>query len=88
MAPMESATKRAYETFASLVFRFYNTNFVDNMIFGAPNEGRFRAGVISVLAGDVFRHDNPFQEMLLRARRHEIRTARGGVADVSTTAAS
>lgn len=87
MAPMESATKRAYETFASLVFRFYNTNFVDNMIFGAPKEGRFRAGVISVLAGDVFRHDNPFQEMLLRARRHEIRTAREGVADVSTTTA-
>ncbi len=80
MAPMESATKRAYETFASLVFRFYNTNFVDNMIFGAPKEGRFRAGVISVLAGDVFRHDNPFQEMLLRSRRHEIRTAREGAA--------
>ena len=84
MAPMESTTKRAYETFAALVFRFYNTNFVDNMIFGAPSEGHFRAGVISVLAGDVFRNDNPFQEMLLRSRRHEIRTAREGVADVST----
>ena len=84
MAPMESTTKRAYETFAALVFRFYNTNFVDNMIFGAPSEGHFRAGVISVLAGDVFRNDNPFQEMLLRSRRHEIRTAREGVAGVST----
>ncbi|MBY0402110.1 tryptophan 7-halogenase [Myxococcota bacterium] len=74
MKPMEDATKRAYETFASLVFRFYNTNFIDNMIFGAPDEGRFRAGVISVLAGDVFRDDNPFQDMLLRSRRHAIRT--------------
>jgi flavin-dependent dehydrogenase len=88
MAPMETATKRAYETFASLVYRFYNTNFVDNMIFGAPDEGRFRAGVISVLAGDVFRDDNPFQEMLLRSRRHAIRTTREadpGVAPVSVS---
>ena len=76
VGPMELATKRAYETFASLVYRFYNTNFVDNMIFGAPDEGLFRAGVISVLAGDVFRQDNPFQEMLLRSRRHSIRTTR------------
>jgi flavin-dependent dehydrogenase len=86
MTPMEIATKRAYETFASLVYRFYNTNFIDNMIFGAPEEGRFRAGVISVLAGDVFREDNPFQEMLLRSRRHSIRTTResdAGAAPVS-----
>ncbi len=88
MAPMETRTKRAYETFASLVYRFYNTNFVDNMIFGAPSEGRFRAGVISVLAGDVFRHDNPFQEMLLRSRRHTIRTARDGDAGATPVSAS
>ena len=83
MTPMETTTKRAYETFASLVYRFYNTNFVDNMIFGAPDKGRFRAGVISVLAGDVFRHDNPFQEMLLRSRRHEIRPVCDGDAGVT-----
>jgi flavin-dependent dehydrogenase len=88
MTPMETATKRAYETFASLVYRFYNTNFVDNMIFGAPSDGRFRAGVISVLAGDVFRDDNPFQEMLLRARRHEIRTARPNANEASTNPAA
>jgi len=88
MAPMEQETKRAYETFASLVYRFYNTHFIDNMIFGAPDEGRFRAGVISVLAGDVFRDDNPFQDMLLRSRRHAIRTtpaAETGSAPVATS---
>jgi hypothetical protein len=88
MGPMETATKRAYETFAALVYRFYNTNFVDNMIFGAPSEGRFRAGVISVLAGDVFRHDNPFQEMLLRSRRHATLTASDGDAGVMPVPAS
>jgi hypothetical protein len=68
---MKSGTasmERAYATFADLVHRFYNTRFVDNMIFNAPAHGETRAGVISVLAGDVFRQDNPFQEMLLRSR--------------------
>jgi hypothetical protein len=29
----------------------------------------FRSGVISVLAADVWRDDNPFQNMLMRAQR-------------------
>jgi flavin-dependent dehydrogenase len=61
--------KRAYDTFAAMIYRFYNTKFVDNMIFGAPRDGELRAGVTSVLAGDAFRADNPFQDMLLRSRR-------------------
>ena len=73
MRPLEASMKRGYDTFASMVFRFYNTKFVDNVIFGAPADGGYRAGVISVLAGDVFRDDNPFQEMLLRSRRHQFR---------------
>ena len=77
MKPMETSMKRAYDTFAAMVHRFYNTNFVTNVILGAPKEGPFRAGVISVLAGDVFRHDNPFQEMLLRSRRHQYRQEEG-----------
>lgn len=75
MQPMTEKMKRAYDTFAGLVYRFYNTKFVDNIIFGAPKDGQFRDGVISVLAGDVFREDNPFQEMLLQSKRHSIRSA-------------
>jgi flavin-dependent dehydrogenase len=78
MEPMKSTMQRAYDTFAGLVYRFYNTNFVDNIIFGAPKDGQFRDGVISVLAGDVFREDNPFQEMLLRSKRHSIRSSDPG----------
>ena len=74
MQPVEESMKRGYDTFASLVFRFYNTRFVDNLIFGAPAEGRLRAGVVSVLAGDVFREKNEFQDMLLQSRRHSFRT--------------
>ncbi len=74
MQPIEESMKRGYDTFASLVYRFYNTRFVDNLIFGAPTEGRLRAGVVSVLAGDVFRENNEFQEMLLDSRRHRFHT--------------
>lgn len=69
MAPIEASMQRGYDTFAALVYRFYNTRFVDNLIFGAPTEGPHRAGVVSVLAGDVFRDDNPFQDMLLHSKR-------------------
>lgn len=74
MAPVEASMTRAYDTFASLVHRFYNTRFVDHIIFGAPPEGAHRSGVISVLSGDVFRHDNQFQDLLLKSRRHPIRS--------------
>jgi hypothetical protein len=85
MDPMKEKMKRAYDTFAGLVYRFYNTKFVDNIIFGAPKDGRFRDGVISVLAGDVYREDNPFQEMLLQSKRHSIRTAPLPTAPSETT---
>ncbi|HEB91264.1 MAG TPA: NAD(P)/FAD-dependent oxidoreductase [Deltaproteobacteria bacterium] len=73
MQPMEASMKRGYDTFASLVYRFYNTRFVENLIYNAPDDGRLRSGVISVLAGDVFREDNDFQDMLLASRRHRKR---------------
>jgi flavin-dependent dehydrogenase len=60
--------QRAYDTFAALVFRFYNTRFVHNFILGAPSQGELRPGVTSVLAGDVLRNDNPFADMLLNSR--------------------
>jgi len=74
MMSVEESMKRGYDTFAALVYRFYNTHFVDHLIFGAPDEGSLRSGVISVLAGDVFRKENAFQDMLLQSRRHPIRS--------------
>jgi len=74
MAPMEASMTRAYDTFECLVHRFYNTRFVDHIIFGAPPQGAHRSGVISILSGDVFREDNEFQDLLLKSRRHPIRS--------------
>ena len=75
MGPVGEVMQRGYDTFAALVDRFYNTRFVDNLIFGAPAEATHRAGVISVLAGDVFRDGNAFQDMLLQSRRQPPRAA-------------
>ncbi|HEX6244506.1 MAG TPA: NAD(P)/FAD-dependent oxidoreductase [Polyangiales bacterium] len=67
-SPGKPDVERAYDTFAALVYRWYNTRFVDNFILGAPARGELRPGVTSVLAGDVVRTDNPFADMLLNSR--------------------
>ena len=64
-----TSMERAYATFAGLVERFYNTRFAESYFLGGDLGEELRRGVMSVLAGDVWRHDNPFQEMLLSARR-------------------
>ena len=68
MDPVQAKLRSAYDTFCAMVYRFYNTRFVDNMIFGAPDEGDLKAAVTSVLGGDIWRQDNRFRDMLLRAR--------------------
>lgn len=78
MAPVDAHMKRGYAIFAALIDRFYNTRFVDNMIFGVPLDGAFKPGVISVLAGDVWRSDNRFADMLQRARRRAGSSERPG----------
>lgn len=69
MKPMSVAMQEAYSAFAALIRRFYHTNLVTNVFFGAPEEAELRQGIVSVLAGDVWRTDNPFQNMLTRSRR-------------------
>lgn len=66
-AEHEAFMQRAIDTFAALIFRFYHTNIVDNLIFDVPPDGELRANITSVFAGDVYRHDNAFQEMLLHS---------------------
>ena len=67
--------QRAYATFAGLVERFYNTRFAESYFLGSDLGEDLRRGVMSVLAGDVWRHDNPFQDMLLSARRRRAATS-------------
>ncbi|TPV96841.1 MAG: NAD(P)/FAD-dependent oxidoreductase [Myxococcales bacterium FL481] len=74
MTATNETMERGYVTFGSLIRRFYNTKFADNFFFGEAQSQQIRQGVISVLAGDVWRHDNPFQNLLLTAKRRPART--------------
>ena len=48
-----------------------STNFADSFFLRETPDYELRSGIMSVLAGDVWRDDNPFQEMLLRGRRRK-----------------
>lgn len=70
LAGAMASMDRAYETFARLIWRFYHTRMVQNLFFGPqPLDHPMRRGIVSVLAGDVFRTDNPFQDALLKPSR-------------------
>jgi flavin-dependent dehydrogenase len=70
MAPLAAHMATAYEAFSRFIHRFYHTNLADNILLAEQHPSQmFRSGVISVLAADVWRDDNPFQNMLMSARR-------------------
>lgn len=70
MAPLADHMNRGYAVFRRFIHRFYHTALADNVLLAENHPSHiFRSGVISVLAADVWRDDNPFQNMLMRARR-------------------
>jgi flavin-dependent dehydrogenase len=70
MLPLREHMSRAYESFGRFIHRFYNTGLIENVLLAEQHASHeFRSGVISVLAADVWRDDNPFLNMLLRAQR-------------------
>jgi flavin-dependent dehydrogenase len=75
---VKETMRHAYVTFGSLIKSFYHTNMVRHFFFHPEPREDLKAGLISILAGDVWRTDNPFQDALLRGRRrwepeHELR---------------
>ena len=70
----EVSMDRAFRTFAGLIDRFYNSHFAETIVLGPPSDNLdMRRGIMSVLAGDVWRSGNVFQDMLLNARRYDSR---------------
>ncbi len=59
----------AYTAFGSLVGAFYQTKIIENIFFAKDPDPAIRRGLISTLAGDVWRDDNEFQKMLLSSKR-------------------
>lgn len=67
--PVSEHMAVAYTVFGSLVGAFYQTKIVENIFFAKDPMPAIKQGVISVLAGDVWRDDNEFQKMLLSSKR-------------------
>jgi flavin-dependent dehydrogenase len=67
--PVAAEMHTAYATFASLIGAFYRTGLVKNIFFAPRPEPDLRAGLISILAGDVWRHDNRFRSLLVDSQR-------------------
>jgi flavin-dependent dehydrogenase len=70
MAPVATHMDHAYAILSSLIHRFYNTRFTEHFLLHHDPDPELRAGLITVLAGDLWREDNRFQNMLLGSRRH------------------
>lgn len=68
MSPVHSRMQIAYDSFEQLIRRFYHTRMVSHLFFARSPDPQLRRGLISMLAGDVWRDDNPFQDMLRSSR--------------------
>lgn len=76
--PISEHMAVAYTAFGSLVGAFYQTKIVEHIFF-APNPAEsIRRGLITTLAGDVWRDDNEFQKMLLASKRRRFEPYEAG----------
>lgn len=68
---------QGYTLFASMVWALYQRRLLPQLFFTEAEDSGIRRGVTSVLAGDVWRDDNPFQTMLWNSpkRRYDIKVA-------------
>jgi flavin-dependent dehydrogenase len=55
-----------YRSFSGLIRRFYDHAIVKSLFFADTENEIYRPGITSVLGGDLWRSDNPFQDILLR----------------------
>jgi flavin-dependent dehydrogenase len=67
--PVSDHMAVAYTAFGTLVGAFYQTKIVENIFFAEAQEPAIRQGLISTLAGDVWRDDNAFLKMLFASKR-------------------
>jgi len=72
LSQVDAHMQGAYRSVGALVHSFYNTGMVRNIFFAPSPDPELRSGLISILAGDVWRSDNRFQSMLLRSTRRQM----------------
>ncbi|MCA9658811.1 MAG: tryptophan 7-halogenase [Myxococcales bacterium] len=69
MEPYAARMRGAYDIFEQLIRRFYHSRMIHNLFFAEEPDPELRRGLISVLAGDVWRDDNAFQDLLVASKR-------------------
>lgn len=80
MASHTAHMTHGYEVFATLILSLYQRRLLPGLFFTEDQESELRKGLTTVLAGDVWRDDNPFQNMLWSSgrRRYEFRIDESG----------
>jgi flavin-dependent dehydrogenase len=71
MAPVWTHMEVAYESMSALIYAFYHTNLLRQLFFAKRPDPELRAGLISLLALDVWRTDNRFYDVLMRSRTRQ-----------------
>lgn len=69
----EEQLKQGYEAFESLISRFYRPGWARNTFFQESKPQQMVRELNTMLAGDVWRNDNDWQNQMVRGRRRNIR---------------
>ena len=73
MEPHEERMRKGYDIFATLINAIYMRRLLPDLFFAREQSAELRRGMTSILAGDVWRGDNAFLDMLWRSRlRYEL----------------
>lgn len=74
MDPHVAHMTQAYNVFATVILSLYQRRLLPALFFTESQDSELRRGLTSILAGDVWREDNPFQKRLWASvrRRFEI----------------
>ncbi|MCB9595945.1 MAG: NAD(P)/FAD-dependent oxidoreductase [Sandaracinaceae bacterium] len=68
MSEHAAEMKHAYDVFATIILAFYRRRVLPDLFFTSEQSSVLRKGMTSILAGDVWRGDNDFLDMLWRSR--------------------
>lgn len=69
MRPHAAHMNEAYTVYATLIRSLYERRLLPGLFFSRDQDAELRRGLTSVLAGDLWRADNRFQQRLCASRR-------------------
>jgi len=72
LAALDAEMKKGYEVFERIIERFYRPNWAHNTFFSLDKPADWVRQLNTILAGDVWRVDNQWQNQLLAAKRRTI----------------